>query len=78
MPYITLCRPAVQLQQTRQCVKLEKCDGVQYAFKLIYEATAAAVGAILVTTVTVAKQSFKHTKGLYFSESMFHFYRQGK
>jgi hypothetical protein len=54
-----------------------KCDGVQHEFKSIHEAAAAAA-AILVTAVTVAKRSFKYTEGSYFSESMFHFYRQEK
>jgi len=76
MPNNTHCPPAMQLRQTRQCVMLEKCDGVQHEFKSIYE--AAATTAILVTVVTVAKRSFKYTEGLYFSESMFHFYRQEK
>ena len=53
-----------------------KCDGVQHEYKLIYEAAAAT--PVLVIVVTVAKQSFKYTDGLYFSESMFHFYRQEK
>jgi len=62
-------------RQDRQCVMLEKCDGVQHELKLIYKA-ATATTAIPAIVITVAKRSFKYTEGLYFSESMFHFYRQ--